>query len=641
MSMLVTSSYTTKLTSLCSVIRANVLNKMSHAPPLSYHRLTADERAQLEAQLSEAQQRVVALASQLNTGVGFVWLPEELLIEVFKWHRALWERECDVQRGRNAYGWITVTHVCHRWRDVALHAPSLWTRIRAMHSECVQAFLERSRTMPISVEGHMQVAGCEWLEGLEVWAHVFKHTDRLQALRCEYTSEEEFDVLRGIAFAFNRRPLPALKMLALVGRGNTSNLPLALEPLESHSVLEDLDISCYSFPVVRKLMSSSLKELAISFCDYPGDAIGSWRELLDALRQLPQLEDLTVIEALPPALHEVGYANETEIPLICPEPVNLSQLAKLQVYTAKSAQPFATLVKNLSMPPTGKLTLTYGFSRNVWDNPADPSVLGSLLATRLSAAATSDPPFPLRALWLDLPPPSSGFYHSAVVVSGWPGVPATLNPCIGVVPDILSYAPRELFECSLQSSSIAPVLAGLVRALPLRTLRMLLVGDFARGMGEPGALAEDAWRTTFAAARDVAVLSVRGRSAAFLPHVLLPGARGEPALFPQLAVLKLRRVAFLEAAPGGEGLVPGLWFRTFAEALRARAAAHNGVRLRLLIVSLSKSVTANEIRVLQKYVDDVRWDFVVGDEGELDSEEEDDVDAFDDEEAPEGVYPVP
>ncbi|KAF7798426.1 hypothetical protein EIP86_009647 [Pleurotus ostreatoroseus] len=93
-------------------------------------------------------------------------LPNELLLQVFRETLTLfwpyWDQE---DRDHPWYKTpyiriVTITHVCHRWRVVALHSPDLWTAIDVNQSmECFDSFLERSkprlltfRTYPLNLQ---------------------------------------------------------------------------------------------------------------------------------------------------------------------------------------------------------------------------------------------------------------------------------------------------------------------------------------------------------------------------------------------------------------------------------------------------------------------------------------------------------
>lgn len=73
-------------------------------------------------------------------------LPYELLQCIFK--------ICVLVREPTPLWWITVTHVCRSWRDVALSCASLWTDISVAHGislDLINAFLTRSQQSPLSV----------------------------------------------------------------------------------------------------------------------------------------------------------------------------------------------------------------------------------------------------------------------------------------------------------------------------------------------------------------------------------------------------------------------------------------------------------------------------------------------------------
>ncbi|KAI0322076.1 hypothetical protein OF83DRAFT_1167865 [Amylostereum chailletii] len=54
---------------------------------------------------------------------------------------------------RNTLGWIKVSHVSHRWREVALSYPSLWSVVTFTHGfEWAQEFVARSKATPILID---------------------------------------------------------------------------------------------------------------------------------------------------------------------------------------------------------------------------------------------------------------------------------------------------------------------------------------------------------------------------------------------------------------------------------------------------------------------------------------------------------
>ncbi|KZV59757.1 hypothetical protein PENSPDRAFT_543247, partial [Peniophora sp. CONT] len=49
--------------------------------------------------------------------------------------------------------WVTITHVCRRWRTIALEDPSLWTDIPFVLSmPWIDAFVSRSTALPIHLD---------------------------------------------------------------------------------------------------------------------------------------------------------------------------------------------------------------------------------------------------------------------------------------------------------------------------------------------------------------------------------------------------------------------------------------------------------------------------------------------------------
>ncbi|KAI0045414.1 hypothetical protein FA95DRAFT_1479083, partial [Auriscalpium vulgare] len=49
-------------------------------------------------------------------------------------------------------GWITTTHVCRRWRHIALDQATLWTDVEfTLGTEWAQRMIARSQSLPITL----------------------------------------------------------------------------------------------------------------------------------------------------------------------------------------------------------------------------------------------------------------------------------------------------------------------------------------------------------------------------------------------------------------------------------------------------------------------------------------------------------
>ncbi|PPQ73037.1 hypothetical protein CVT24_001417 [Panaeolus cyanescens] len=86
-------------------------------------------------------------------------LPPELLQRVFIQHRDTVYAEYDRKQRRSSSkkqskvkpNWMTVTHVCHTWRNAALNSASLWSHIRVEFPSWTKVMLERSKDSLLTV----------------------------------------------------------------------------------------------------------------------------------------------------------------------------------------------------------------------------------------------------------------------------------------------------------------------------------------------------------------------------------------------------------------------------------------------------------------------------------------------------------
>ncbi|KDQ52215.1 hypothetical protein JAAARDRAFT_485411 [Jaapia argillacea MUCL 33604] len=94
----------------------------------------------------------------LNTFAPVSRLPPELLVEVFVLcTRGYCHPSADLD-------WIKVTHVCHNWRQVALRAAHLWTRLPIGNERWVIEMLLRSNNAPLVVLCHHDHEGFTGLD---------------------------------------------------------------------------------------------------------------------------------------------------------------------------------------------------------------------------------------------------------------------------------------------------------------------------------------------------------------------------------------------------------------------------------------------------------------------------------------------
>ncbi|KZV66073.1 hypothetical protein PENSPDRAFT_756008 [Peniophora sp. CONT] len=131
----------------------------------------ADERMSLaDIELDVWEEMLVLARRQRNKARGACSLPPEILTSVFLFLRDDWEPQKTsysetassaggaevVAHTEYSLGWITVLAVCHSWRQVALSAPSLWTRISCsgVHPQYIPVMLARSRGLPLVLDAH-------------------------------------------------------------------------------------------------------------------------------------------------------------------------------------------------------------------------------------------------------------------------------------------------------------------------------------------------------------------------------------------------------------------------------------------------------------------------------------------------------
>ena len=108
------------------------------------------------SRLDAVRRDLLDLGSRRNAFVPAISrLPAETLAEIFLAFEQQYRADSfveDDEPQERPIGWICITHVCRRWRDVALDAPRLWRHVPMLYNSDISAtFLERSKHTPLYI----------------------------------------------------------------------------------------------------------------------------------------------------------------------------------------------------------------------------------------------------------------------------------------------------------------------------------------------------------------------------------------------------------------------------------------------------------------------------------------------------------
>lgn len=191
-------------------------------------------------------------------------------------------------------GWISITHVCHLWREVALATQSLWTDIILNFGQTwAEEMVRRSGpTAPISI----LVADCRgWDEDMYEIFDVFVPPMIHRVERLELWGD--YKDLRHMYARLMSTPAPALRSLRL------SNAPhwRADDELDFNGLfarhtplLSTLRLYRVGFPATSFYMFENLKHFELHSGEDDSDVHPSPAELVTALARMPLLETLSM-----------------------------------------------------------------------------------------------------------------------------------------------------------------------------------------------------------------------------------------------------------------------------------------------------------------------------------------------------------
>ena len=231
---------------------------------------------------------------------------------------------------------ITLTHVCHGWRELFISRPSLWARLDCKNVEKTRTYIERSQSSPLKVYLWNEAGCIPFL--YDAFFLTVPHFGRLGSLSFLGVSEDLIELAKKHFY----RPAPSLEKLKIhIGD------PCSIEPTifdGNLSTLRELRLS----GVITSLPWKNLANLTkFDFQDVPSDKI-STTQLPDSFERAPLLRKIRLYHTLP----TTSNAPPGRV-------VSLPHLEDLEI----EAQPVhSILLKHLLIPSGTSLVLEFNFN---------------------------------------------------------------------------------------------------------------------------------------------------------------------------------------------------------------------------------------------------------------------------------------
>ena len=275
---------------------------------------------------------------------------------------------------------ITLTHVCHRWRNTLTSRPSLWTKLDLMNVDKTRTYIQRSHLSPLQVN-LINYQHIRYLE--DAFSLFIPHIHRLKNLFVQA------DVLP-VAFNRFRCPTPHLKVL---------NIDLQCQPAAI------LDSALFGGDL------TSLHQLSLkgNITNLPWKTLANLRGFLFAPRHPVQVTQLLDFFDFAPLLQTIKLTNSfASISDAPPERiVHLHNLNRLSILAEDNPPP--TLLNHLYIPTGASVELqlsSYGEGSPLLDYfPETPPNLKNL--THVTAVNLC---FRLRNKYVGLSGPSGSLH---------------------------------------------------------------------------------------------------------------------------------------------------------------------------------------------------------------------------------------
>lgn len=153
------------------------------------------------------------------------------------------------------FTWLSTAHVCHRWRDIALASPRLWSHVDARYKERTATFLSRSGMVPLTIRHyHSQFS----VEAIHL---IFANISRVRMLSFPVTD-----------------PTPS----------NNYDFKLNAQPVGTPVAATEVEVPNTDAAFIKSLAGPQLTRLSIG--DHSRITVAEWVDVLSGLPGLLELE---------------------------------------------------------------------------------------------------------------------------------------------------------------------------------------------------------------------------------------------------------------------------------------------------------------------------------------------------------------
>jgi hypothetical protein len=532
----------------------------------------------VDAALCKVAELARKLRATRNSFVLINRLPPELLGMIFTYLRA---RDQTTFSSVPLHLWYKVTHVCQRWREIALGFPLLWTDIDShAPAKRIEQMIMRSKNASLEFKAHASKPSAETLQA---WKLITPHLSRMQLLHLSI-DETTFQALLPVTKTTGLE-MQRLKSLVISNLNHFDDERLAL-PMGLFSKgcprLECLSIQHCTIPWTMPLLLAcpQLKQLTLQGHQSISPTIP---QLLHMLELMPVLEHLRLENVLP--LPHVSSTGEN-LPTVHPQ-----YLRTLVLHG--TAPEITCFLKHVHISPHVVTSIVCLTPSDIGELSSLATALGPFLDTREGA------PFAHKFCI------SVTAYRMRVHVTTGDGMMERTPSWVDLADE----------QCSLmltiRTSNSRRFLAPLVRSLPLDALTFLAVED------DRGVFNLEVLRSVLNSVPNIHTLQVCQEAGRYVAEALGAEASGVEGGIAPLVLAKLEHLILHEIDMGWvyrhTSFLNRLQEMQFLRSIRAQPI------LELSTIKCS-NITVAEIRVLSHLFVEVHSDgseiHAVGDEQE-------------------------